>query len=263
MIAQDYIAEWGKFVPWVNPLHIEQDLIISRILVEIFNHPKISSTLAFRGGTALYKLFISPPKRYSEDIDLVQIQAGNIGEIMGALKEVINPILGTPKWKLSAGRATLFYRFQPEEYPETTSKIKIEINTREHFTILGFARKPFEVASRWFTGETKIQTYQLNELLGTKLRALYQRRKSRDLFDMWVAMDHNEFEPAKIINVFQKYMEHGNNKITKKIFEQNLNEKMLSPEFTSDISPILAEGIKWDITKAANQIKNNLLALLT
>ncbi len=182
---------------------------------------------------------------------------------MGALKEVINPILGTPKWKLSAGRATLFYRFQPEEYPETTSKIKIEINTREHFSALEFNQKPFNVTSRWFTGETKIQTYQLNELLGTKLRALYQRRKSRDLFDMWIAMDHDEFESAKIINVFQKYMEHGNNKITKKIFEQNLDEKMLSPEFTQDISPILAEGIRWDMTEAADKIRNNLLALLT
>jgi len=42
----------GKNVPWVKPLHIEQDLIISRVLVEIFNHPKLSSSLAFRGGTA-------------------------------------------------------------------------------------------------------------------------------------------------------------------------------------------------------------------
>ncbi len=145
MIARDYIIEWGKNVPWVESLHIEQDLIISRALVEIFNHPKLSSSLAFRGGTALYKLFISPPMRYSEDIDLVQIQAGNIGEIMGAIKEVVNPILGNPKWKLSEGRATLFYKFQPEEHPETTAKLKIEINTREHFSVLGFTTKHFSM----------------------------------------------------------------------------------------------------------------------
>jgi predicted nucleotidyltransferase component of viral defense system len=170
VIARDYIVEWGKIVPWLEPLYIEQDLIISRVLVEIFNHPKLSSSLAFRGGTALYKLFINPPMRYSEDLDLVQVQAGGIGEIIGSIKEVINPILGTPKRKLSEGRTTLFYKFQPEEYPETTAKIKIEINTREHFSILGFTTKPISIATRWFTGKTKIQTHQFNELFGVANR---------------------------------------------------------------------------------------------
>src|SRR4030065_2626116 len=98
-----------------------------------------------------------------------------------------------------------------------------------------------------------MQTYQFNELLGTKLRALYQRRKSRDLFDIWVAMTHDDFEPTKIIKAFQKYLEYENKKITRKIFEQNLAEKILSPEFTQDISPILAKGVRWDITKAVEQ----------
>ena len=40
------------------------------------------------------------------------------------------------------------------------------------------------MASRWFTGAAKVLTYDLDELLGTKLRALYQRKKGRDLFDL-------------------------------------------------------------------------------
>ena len=31
-------------------------------------------------------------------------------------------------------------------------KLKIEINTREHFTELGLARVPFTVDGRWFAG---------------------------------------------------------------------------------------------------------------
>jgi predicted nucleotidyltransferase component of viral defense system len=262
MIPLDYIVEWGKFVPWIEPLYIEQDLIISRVLVEIFNHPKLSSSLAFRGGTALYKLFITPPVRYSEDIDLVQIQAGGIGEIMNAIKKIINPILGIPKWKLSEGRATLIYKFHPESNHETAAKLKIEINTREHFSILGFTTKPLSVVSRWFTGKTEIQTYHFNELLGTKLRALYQRRKSRDLFDMWMAMASSGFDPRQVVHVFQKYIGHENKKITRRVFEQNLAEKMFSPAFIQDISPILARGVKWDITKAAEQVQSKLLVLL-
>jgi predicted nucleotidyltransferase component of viral defense system len=262
MIPQDYIVEWGKSAPWTDPIYIEQDLIISRVLIEIFNHPKLSSSLAFRGGTALYKLFITPAMRYSEDIDLVQVQTGGIGEIMDAIKEVINPILGIPKWKINEGRATLLYKFQPESRLETTAKLKIEINTREHFAVLGFINKPFSVTSRWFTGKTEIQTYQFNELLGTKLRALYQRRKSRDLFDMQIAMTHDGFEPKEIVSVFQKYMEHEGKKITRCVFMKNLNEKMLSSEFTQDISPILARESKWDPAKALDQVQGKLLSLL-
>ncbi len=58
-----------------------------------------------------------------------------------------------------------------------TLRLKIEINTREHFTIHGFQQHPFAIKSRWFTGNTTILTYSLEELLGTKLRALYQRKK--------------------------------------------------------------------------------------
>ncbi len=75
MIPRDYITEWRTEVPWVQDFQVEQDLVISRALVDIFSHPLLSQALAFRGGTALYKLHLRPPARYSEDIDLVQINA--------------------------------------------------------------------------------------------------------------------------------------------------------------------------------------------
>lgn len=66
MIPEDYITEWGLKASWKNRAYLEQDLIISRLLVELFSHPELSRKLAFRGGTALYKLYILPPARYSE-----------------------------------------------------------------------------------------------------------------------------------------------------------------------------------------------------
>jgi hypothetical protein len=92
---------------------------------------------------------------------------------MDALQEQLNPWLGIPKRKQSEGRVTLTYRLESEE--GLPLKLKVEINSREHFSILGFARRQFSVDSRWYRGSTTIQTYQLEELLGTKVRALYQR----------------------------------------------------------------------------------------
>ena len=86
MIPRDYITEWRSQAPWVQDIQVEQDLVICRALVQIFTHPVLSKALAFRGGTALYKLYITPAARYSEDIDLVQVRAEPAGAVMKALR---------------------------------------------------------------------------------------------------------------------------------------------------------------------------------
>lgn len=69
MIPRRYILEWKEFAPWPDDAQVEQDLVIERALVEIFSDEFLSEHLAFRGGTALHKLFLKPQVRYSEDID--------------------------------------------------------------------------------------------------------------------------------------------------------------------------------------------------
>jgi predicted nucleotidyltransferase component of viral defense system len=74
VIPRDHILEWRARAPWPQDIQVEQDLVISRALVEIFSDRFLHDALAFRGGTALYKLHL-PAARYSEDIDLVQTKA--------------------------------------------------------------------------------------------------------------------------------------------------------------------------------------------
>jgi hypothetical protein len=117
MIPRDYITEWRAQAPWVQDIQVEQDLVICRALVEIFSHPVLSKALALRWGTALYKLYITPAARYSEDIDLVQVRAEPAGAVMEALRSVLDPWLGAPRWKQSEGRVTSVYRFASEDTP--------------------------------------------------------------------------------------------------------------------------------------------------
>ena len=84
-------------------------------------------------------------------------------------------------------------------------KLKVEINSRKHFTVLGFDRRQFSVESRWFSGGATILTYRLDELLGTKVRALYQRKKGRDLFDLWKAFVISDVDPTQIIVIFHEH----------------------------------------------------------
>lgn len=95
MIPQAYITEWANQVPWQTNEQVEQDLIICRALVEIYSDDFLAKSLAFRGGTALHKLYLSPQPRYSEDIDLVQITAEPFGPLIDRLR-VRLAFLGDP-----------------------------------------------------------------------------------------------------------------------------------------------------------------------
>lgn len=100
MIQRAFITQWGAVVPWTSPRLVEQDLIICRALVSIYNEPFLSEHLAFRGGTALHKLYLHPQPRYSEDIDLVQVNAEPIKETIDHLL----PLSGHPsRLRFSAG----------------------------------------------------------------------------------------------------------------------------------------------------------------
>jgi len=112
MIPKRYIEEWRAFAPWPENGQIEQDLIIERAIVAIFSDPFLNENLAFRGGTALHKLFLKPQARYSEDIDLVQITIGPIKPILVKIREVLAPFLGTKrKIESSIHNNTVTYRF--------------------------------------------------------------------------------------------------------------------------------------------------------
>jgi len=120
----------------------------------------------------------------------------------------------------------------------------------------------FEVRSRWYAGEAAVPTYALDELLGTKLRALYQRKKGRDLFDLWYAAEHGNVDPDRVIACMVEYMRREGLSVTRAEFERNLYEKVRDPAFGADISPLLSTAIEYDPTVAAEHVFRTLLARL-
>ena len=254
MIPQASITAWRSVAPWADDAQVEQDLVLSRAVVELFSAVGLQDTIALRGGTALNKLFLRPAWRYSEDIDLVQTQTAPIGPILDAIRERLDAWLGRPRRSSTSGGVTLLYRFESQIAPVRPLRLKVEINTREHFTVLGFRRVPLGVRNPWFTGRADVLTYALEELLGTKLRALYQRKKGRDLFDLWLCLREGMADPQQVVECFSRYMEYGKRRITRADFETNLRAKASDPGFLSDLLPLLAEGVQYDAAAAVAQI---------
>lgn len=262
MIPVSAIEEWRNKVPWQTNEQVEQDLIICRGLTELFKDEFLAKSLAFRGGTALHKLYLSPQPRYSEDIDLVQITAGPIKPIINKLRDDVLSFLGAPVVKQKANNNTLIFRLESEIAPVMPIRLKVEINCREHFSVLGWSKFPYSVHSEWYTDSCEITTYPLEELLGTKLRALYQRRKGRDLFDLYTAVSTQEnLDLDKVLTCYRAYMNVvvGNNAPSQKEFLLNMEEKMRDDEFLGDTQLILRNGEAYTPQKAYELIKIKLI----
>jgi predicted nucleotidyltransferase component of viral defense system len=239
---------------------VEQDLIIERALVELFSNDFLRENLAFRGGTAIYKLYFKPQVRYSEDIDLVQIKSGPIKPVLQEIRKALS-FLGTKRdVEKTIHNVTVRYKFNTEIEPIVSSKLKIEINSREHFTVLGWKKINQSMSSSWFTGSCNIVSFELEELLGTKLRALYQRKKGRDLFDLFYAISNADVDTGSVIHCFREVMKSGGGKaITAKEFIINMDEKIKNPYFRGDIVGLIRPGVSFDMDESYELVRKALL----
>jgi predicted nucleotidyltransferase component of viral defense system len=244
VIPRAFITNWKQTAPWISDAQVEQDLVISRALVEIFSDNLLADNLAFRGGTALHKLYFAPAPRYSEDIDLVQIRPEPIGPVIDRLRERIS-FLEEPKIRQKDRNTTLLFRFETEVAPVINMRLKIEINCREHKFIFGPVKKSYSVNSPWFKGSAELTTFELEELLATKIRALYQRRKGRDLFDLWHANRHADIDWPRVMDAFRQIMKTDGTPVTDKQLRLNLEEKLTHPDFLADIRNLLRPEIQF------------------
>lgn len=263
MIGRAHLLEWREFAPWPLESQVEQDLVLSRALVEIFSDEILRNEVALRGGTALNKLFLKKNLRYSEDIDLVRIKNGPAKTFFSAMRTRLDPWLGAPKIKQKKASIVLTYRFLSDSEPAANLRLKIETNTSESEPVLDHIDIPIEIKSRWFNGTAKVRTFQLEELLGTKLRALYQRKKGRDLLDFHFAFkEFKSLETETILKVFNEYMSRMNCTVSRAEFEENLFEKMKSEKFLEDVTALLVPNTDYSPKVAYKEILTKLIEKL-
>jgi predicted nucleotidyltransferase component of viral defense system len=202
------------------------------------------------------------PSRYSEDIDLVQMDAGAIGSLLDEMRRVLDSWLGEPARRRGPGSVSLVYRFQTSTLPVQTMRLKVEINTHEHFSVLGVKPRKFDVDTLWHAARVGIPTYELEELLATQLRALYQRKKGRDLYDLWAALTSLDVDGGRLIQCVERYMGHGGLAVSRAEFEANMSGKLRSRQFREDVIPLLRDGASYDVDAAAELVHTRVIARL-
>lgn len=253
MIPAMHITAWANVAPWAELGQIEQDLIISRAIIEIFSDEFLRNELRFRGGTALNKLHFPEPLRYSEDIDFVRTTHGPIGPILDRLREVLH-WLGDAAFTQSVVAPKLIYQIEPE-HGGPTLRFKVEINTRETKAFDGPHEIVHAVDNPWFSGKVAIPTFTPEEMLATKLRALLQRDKGRDLLDLSHAMSVLDgVNPGHLIALFLEYLMQDGIAISRAQAEERMWAKLENPGFLSDIRPLLSADAADELTDEAVMI---------
>lgn len=244
MITEADIAQWRTHVPWIDPDQVEQDLVLSRMIVEIANDALLGQELVFRGGTCFHKLWLDRPWRYSEDLDYVRTTAGGIGDILSALR-VIGERVGFDRITTDVGRHPKA-RLRSTFATGGPLTIKVEINTFERSPARPVLARDYSVTSPWFSGAGSVTTFDLSELIATKIRALFQRKKGRDLFDLWLAVGHAGVSVDDIATCFEPYRPDG---WTAARALGNLDAKLADPQFVRDLDALVdaaAAGYNFD-----------------
>lgn len=273
MITLQNIVPWRVIAPWSTDLMVEQDYLLCQAVELIFRDPKLKTQLAMRGGTVLHKGHLAPASRYSEDIDLVLLANRSHAGIREDIAAVLKPLLGEPfesiitnvkltirnVW-MKSKIARLSYVYDPTSQEEALATLKIEVNLNEKGTCYALTSVDIDVPSPSGPVKVPVVSYDLDEMLGTKLRALVQRDKGRDLFDLWYAWTRSQqpgasanVDPARVADAFRFYLKQENSTFSKTDLEIELGRRMTSRTFLRDMDGFLPVDVAYDPKKAYDE----------
>ncbi len=257
MIPRAYITEWQRRVPWPEPYQVEQDLILSRLMIEITTNELLGPELVMRGGTCLHKLHLAEPRRYSEDLDYVRRGAGGFGLYLDELRAIAADVgLSVSHVDFSGPMVHMMLDAEPTVGPGQI-RIKVETNIAETNYFAEPQAIDYVVESRWWSGTAAVWTFGLDEMMATKFRALYQRSKGRDLFDLWLVLTTEEVDPEQIVAGLHHYM--GDGAFTYPQLRLNLVDKVADADCRADLDVLVTSLPEdYDVEIAADVVIEEL-----
>lgn len=188
---KDLVNEWG-----LREDVIEKDYVIGWLLWGIGRDPQLSSAWAFKGGTALKKCYIET-WRFSEDLDFTVLPNNPLKpeEIEPILKRILERVheesgidfsVREIKFKYNEQyqytEGSIYYR-GPRNAP-TPSRIKLDLNGSEKVIRPTVLRDISHRFSDVLPKPAQIRCYAFEEVYAEKLRAMGERGRPRDLYDI-------------------------------------------------------------------------------
>lgn len=231
---KNLVSEWG-----LREDVIEKDYVIGWVLWGISKEKDLSANWAFKGGTSLKKCYIET-WRFSEDLDFTVMPNGPYKPedveplIQRVLERVhdesgidfsIRPLKFKHADKYLYTEGSIYYR-GPRNSP-SPARIKLDISGLEKIacpTVLRDISHPYSDA---LPEASKVRCYAFEEVYAEKLRAMGERGRPRDLYDIVLLYRRRDLraEPKVIKSVLDKKCEFKNVQIPTLSSIQNATTK--------------------------------------
>jgi predicted nucleotidyltransferase component of viral defense system len=248
------IRVWADSQGIPDLLFAELDYRLVKTLEAFYIDDFLSKRLCMKGGTAINKLYLHEASRLSVDLDFNQI--GPKEEVLRERRDIRERIVELLEKQDSS------YEIHSEHmYEQTRIKsryktvagpiwnFKIEISHVERFPIVSLVKKQAKTPD----GLADVVTYTLEELTATKLRALFERFKGRDIYDLYF-ISQLKPDPTVIRKMFLYYFYRSCKVFNPKVHYKNLIKRYESGNYTDDVTAFVKPTFTFDLTKAAKDV---------
>lgn len=197
---------------------VEKDYVLGWLLAGINAHPELVDSWVFKGGTCLKKCYFET-YRFSEDLDFTLRDEGQLEE--GFLRRVMGEVIAwvadesglvLPADQLSfdlyenpRGRRSCQGKvgYRGPVSPATAAggwpKIKLDLSADEKLVLPAVRREVFHPYSDRLERGLWINCYAYEEAFGEKVRALGERTRPRDLYDVVNLYRHGDSRPPAAV----------------------------------------------------------------
>jgi predicted nucleotidyltransferase component of viral defense system len=256
-LTQTSIRTWADENGIPSLIMAEQDLRLLYALRAIYSDPYLSSRLGLKGGTALNKLYFPELGRLSLDLDFNAL--GTKEGVFSDRWPVVDRITAhltrqdsnyVIKTNYSYEQTTIRARYLPTLGTRSQS-IKLEISFVERFPILAPVVKSLEIPA---LGEPlSIQSYALEELVATKIRALHDRMKGRDIYDLDQAATL-PLDETVVRKMVLYYFYRARQVFDYKSLLANVQKKLSRPRFVNDLQGFLRADATFQFRQVVDRV---------
>ena len=220
---------------------VEKDYVLGWVLWGIGNDPQLRENWVFKGGTCLKKCFIET-YRFSEDLDFTVLENGPIDsdEVLEALTRVLDRVGQESGINFAARQAVCrvrrpgissegrIYYIGPRNTPGP-ARIKLDLTNDEEVVRPPVLRPISHDYPDTLPAPGQVRCYSFEEVFAEKIRAMAERSRPRDLYD--------------IVNLFRRpdFRQHGS--IVREVLEQKCEAKAIPFPSAQSIhsSPMFSE----------------------
>jgi len=202
---------------------MEKDYALTWVLKAIYTNQLLSEAMVFKGGTCISKIY-AENYRLSEDLDFsiyknkqlsLETLISELKKSFEQIKKEGSPELSVKNYEQQSNQGYMSVKIRyigPLAHP---GEIKLDVSLKEHVI---YASEHLSLKDQTYKeiSNFKIHCYSIYEVVAEKTRAILQRGKTRDYYDVWMLMTNREFkrkilmETPKIMRLVSEKCERNN-----------------------------------------------------